>query len=879
MSFGYATQRNINRKKVSTSNINTRIPDTDTTPWVRNPSWSALPAMTGADNKFVGLHRVDVGNANFLALSAAGNYTVDWGDGSATENINSGVVAQHQYVFTNAGLDNTNAPVTLTDTGDVVTRTAHGYSNGNTVSFYNIVSTTGLSEGQVYYVVNASADTFQVSATLNGSVLPLTTNGSATLLPYKLAIVTVTPQAGQTFTTINVHRKHNQTNLNSYVSGFLDIKIAGSSLTSILIGVATASTSTRLIDFRSLERVCILSNAMTGTSASYLFSNMTALQNVDLVFNSALTDLSFMFTACSALTTVPLFNTASATRMDSMFNGCFSLKSVPLFNTASVTNMSNMFTSCSALTSVPLFNVAAAAAITMASMFSGCLALKTVPLFNTANVTSMVNMFNGCIALKYVPLFNTASVTSMQAMFSGCSSLTTVPLFNTSLVTTFTNMFNACESLAEVPLFNIRTSGGSVTMQSMFSGCTSLTSVPLFNTANVTNMTSMFTGCSSLTTVPLFNTVGGSLNMSNMFQGCSSLTTVPLFNTASVTNMTSMFQSCYSLKSVPLFNTALVTNMTNMFNACSTLTTVPLFNTTGASLQMTGMFFDCRALTTVPLFNTASVTTMNSMFSGCYTLTTVPPFNTTNVNNMGSMFNGCTSLASVPLFNAANVTTITSMFNSCPSLVKATISGVRFAHSLSGAKLSETELTSIIDNLGRANTQGLILTISSNWGAVTPVAVTGNPTAGSTTISATLTGGVVVGMQWTGTGSPATTAIACTFTDAGDLVTKTAHGLSNGDRVSFATIVTTTGILTNTIYFVVNAAANTFQVSATSGGAAIALTTNGTGTVRWESVVTAVTTNTSITVSRPATASGSTALQFRTLKTQTALLKGWAVTG
>ncbi len=76
----------------------------------------------------------------------------------------------------------------------------------------------------------------------------------------------------------------------------------------------------------------------------------------------------------------------------------------------------------------------------------------------------------------------------------------------------------------------------------------------------------------------------------------------------------------------------------------------------------------------------------------------------------------------------------------------------------------------------------------------------------------------------------ATTSTACTFTDAGDLVTAASHGLSNGWVVVFQTIVTTTGISTFTRYYVVAATSTTFQVAATVGGSAVALTTNGTGT-------------------------------------------------
>jgi len=70
-----------------------------------------------------------------------------------------------------------------------------------------------------------------------------------------------------------------------------------------------------------------------------------------------------------------------------------------------------------------------------------------------------------------------------------------------------------------------------------------------------------------------------------------------------------------------------------------------------------------------------------------------------------------------------------------------------------------------------------------------------------------------------------------TFTDVGDVVTLNGHGLVNGTVVSFATVVNTTGIATSTNYYVVSSAANTFQVSATYGGAALPLTTDGTGTM------------------------------------------------
>ncbi len=65
-----------------------------------------------------------------------------------------------------------------------------------------------------------------------------------------------------------------------------------------------------------------------------------------------------------------------------------------------------------------------------------------------------------------------------------------------------------------------------------------------------------------------------------------------------------------------------------------------------------------------------------------------------------------------------------------------------------------------------------------------------------------------------------------------DEVLKTTHGLSNGQVVQFSNTNGTlpAGLGPDTDYFVVSAAASTFKVSATSGGAAIDITDAGTGT-------------------------------------------------
>ena len=650
-------------------------------PWVRNKSWLTFTAPTASEEKFIGLHAVWP-ESNFLALTAAGNYTVDWGDG-VVENFSSGVTAEHEYNFADTDLANTNAPVTFQGGADTVTRSSHGYANGDVVEFFNIVTTTGISAGTPYYVIDAATNTFKVSLTAGGSAVDLVSDGSATLLPYKQAIVQVYPQAGQNLTALNLSVRHSSLSTIQYCSGFLDIAVAGASLTDFRVATSPIPSSVQL-SFSFLEQVNLVRTDCRQLSS--LFFSCYALQSVVNLATSTAPAASIPVTFTDSTDTVnatshgfrngdtvyfaSVTSTTGVTANSSYFvinatSNTFQVSlayggtAVALTTDGSGvavrgTDMSSLFNTCGALNSVPFFDTSAV--ISMAGMFSSCTSLKTVPLYNTSNVRNMSSMFSFS-GVRSVPLFNTASVTNMSFMFNTASAIKTVPLFNTASVTNMSFMFNSCTSIESVPPFN---SGSATTTVRMFRFCSNLKTVSLFNTASVTDMTLMFDGCSALESVPLFNTASVTF-MVNMFSNCRSLKTVPLFNTASVTSMAAMFSGCSSLESVPLFNTASVTIMTQMFNNCVQLRSVPLFNTASVT-NMTTLFSNCWALETVPLFNTASVTTMSSMFSACYGLKVVPLFNTASVTDMSSMFSNCNSLESVPLFNTASVTSMNSTF-------------------------------------------------------------------------------------------------------------------------------------------------------------------------------------------------------------------------
>jgi len=71
--------------------------------------------------------------------------------------------------------------------------------------------------------------------------------------------------------------------------------------------------------------------------------------------------------------------------------------------------------------------------------------------------------------------------------------------------------------------------------------------------------------------------------------------------------------------------------------------------------------------------------------------------------------------------------------------------------------------------------------------------------------------------------------------NAGDVFSVDAHGYSNGDQVYFHAVTGSslpTGVSAGTRYYIIGVSGDTFQVSLTSGGSAVVLTSDGAGMVQ-----------------------------------------------
>ena len=74
-----------------------RANPTATAAYTRPTDWLTVTPPGGAEQKFVGLLAIYNNDSNYIAMTFAGDYTVDWGDGSSPENVSSGIAAQHKY--------------------------------------------------------------------------------------------------------------------------------------------------------------------------------------------------------------------------------------------------------------------------------------------------------------------------------------------------------------------------------------------------------------------------------------------------------------------------------------------------------------------------------------------------------------------------------------------------------------------------------------------------------------------------------------------------------------------------------------------------------------------------------------------------------------
>lgn len=439
--------------------------------WDRNPLWPAL-SDTSSNNTFSGLFAVfptDTNGCAFVFDTSLGTYSVDWGDGSSVATVTSGVTAEHIYDYddcpdNDVGQVNARA-CTFTDTGDTVDLTSHGFANGDFVVFAEVTTTTGISVGTRYYVVNAAADTFKVSDTLGGTAKALTTNGTGSVYApiYRTVVVDAyptTPPANIIY--VNLARMPASLAPCYSPTKWLDIGLNAQNATQVYLNY-TYQFPSLLEHFsgdvrsitngyalfagcRSLIKISSL-NVSSCTSFGYMFSETYLLKYIPNIDTSNGTNFAYMFSA-SGLEILPPIDVSSGTNFAYMFNSS-RLKRLPDLDTSAGTNFIGMFYQCKYLEHAPKLDTSLGTVFEV--MFFGCNSLVYIPGFDTSSGnTTFYGMFAGCINLRTVPALDLTASPNLSDIFSGCYSLGRSRVLNTKLTINYTNCQLSADALNEI---------------------------------------------------------------------------------------------------------------------------------------------------------------------------------------------------------------------------------------------------------------------------------------------------------------------------------------------------------------------------------------------------------------------------------------------
>jgi surface protein len=327
--------------------------------WTRPADWLTMPDIKTTDNDIAILHAVWNNDSNYAAFrctTSAGDYDVDWGDGTTTSHA-SNTTAEHQYDY--ATYDTGNATLSTRGYKQAIIRITP--ATGTLATFSSNFRYTG--QNQPYA-------TGYLDVLLS---MPSATSGQSILF--------------QSLTTSVINRYMERVH--------------------ILNSGGMTSATNMFQNCSSLQSVPLFNTSSVGFMTG-MFGGCISLQTVPLFDTSSVTTMASMFSGCASLQSVPLFDTSSVTTMASMFSGCTVLQSVPLFDTNSVTIMNNMFNNCNLLQSVPLFNTSIVT--TMFEMFRECSSLQEIPAFNTSSITTTTNFAVNCRSMSKTDIICPVSV-------------------------------------------------------------------------------------------------------------------------------------------------------------------------------------------------------------------------------------------------------------------------------------------------------------------------------------------------------------------------------------------------------------------------------------------------------------------------------------
>ena len=196
--------------------------------------------------------------------------------------------------------------------------------------------------------------------------------------------------------------------------------------------------------------------------------------------------------------------------------------------------------------------------------------LLTVQQWGTISWTSMAGAFFGCsnLTIPATDAPDLTRVTDMSSMFNSAGSLNQdISSWNVSNVTAMANMFNSASSFnQDINIWNV---SNVTNMFAMFTGSTGFNGdISSWNVSNVTDMTFMFNAASAFNQDLSTWNVSKVTDMSFMFQSATSFNgDISSWNVSNVTDMDFMFFEASSFnQDIGIWDVSSVTTMANMLD-------------------------------------------------------------------------------------------------------------------------------------------------------------------------------------------------------------------------------------------------------------------------------------------------------------------------
>lgn len=156
---------------------------------------------------------------------------------------------------------------------------------------------------------------------------------------------------------------------------------------------------------KDIETVNIDAGA-SATTCYQMFSgciNLTAINGLENLNTSSVTDMSGMFSTCVSLFEIDVssLDTSNVTDMSGMFTNCYNLQSVNVegIDTRNVALMGAMFYQCESLASLDLSSIDTSSLQNMDMMFMQCYSLEELDLSSFSGSPSMRMVFWDCLFL------------------------------------------------------------------------------------------------------------------------------------------------------------------------------------------------------------------------------------------------------------------------------------------------------------------------------------------------------------------------------------------------------------------------------------------------------------------------------------------------